>query len=139
MDNKDYANLLIELESRMIEMENREKEWMFQVRDLKKDIKSLITLSESIQRAKHSIIKQLENNEFLAVANVRKSECFIYFQAVSKLDYLWEKQLAILGESRDFQHDMQQYLEFVIRRSLSDETVFIWIEVFVKRCSELEI
>lgn len=134
MDHKDYAILLIELESRMIEMENREKEWMFRSRDLKKDIKSsLVTLSESIYRAEDNITKQLENNEVLAVANVRKSECDIYMQVASKLENLWEKRLPICRELRDFQHKMQQYLAFVIQHSLSDDIAFIWIEVFVYR------
>ena len=131
MDNEDLAILLIELESRMIEMENREKDWMFQSRKLKKDLKSsLVTLTDSIHEAKHDILKQLENNEVLAVANVRKSECDIYFQAGLKLDTLWEKRLPICEESRDFQRKMQQYLAFVIQHSLSDDIAFIWIEVF---------
>nr|CAH0101481.1 unnamed protein product [Daphnia galeata] len=129
MDNEDLAILLIELESRMIEMENREKDWMFQSRKLKKDLKSsLVTLTDSIHEAKHDILKQLENNEVLAVANVRKSECDIYFQAGLKLDTLWEKRLPICEESRDFQRKMQQYLAFVIQHSLSDDIAFIWIE-----------
>jgi hypothetical protein len=38
--------------------------------------------------------------------------------------------LPIRGEPQDFQYKMQEYLAFVIRHLLSDEIVFIWIEVF---------
>lgn len=139
MENRDYANLLIELESRMIEMETREKEWMFQSRDLKKDFKSsLATLTKSIHRAEDAIKKQLEKNEILAVANVRKSECDIYFQAMFKLERLWKKRLPICGEPLNFQRKMQQYLTFVIRHALSDEILIIWIEVFFFTLSELK-
>ncbi|EFX81805.1 hypothetical protein DAPPUDRAFT_241969 [Daphnia pulex] len=128
MNKKDYANLLIELESRMIEMENREKEWIS--RHLKRDIKSsLAKLMKSIHRAEDDIMKQLENNKTLAMANVRKSECDIHFQTVFKLESLWEKRLPIRGEPQDFQYKMQEYLAFVIRHLLSDEIVFIWIEI----------
>lgn len=138
MKNKDYANLLIELESRMIEMENREKEWIS--RHLKRDIKSsLAKLTKSIHRAEDDIMKQLENNETLAMANVRKSECDIHFQTVFKLESLWEKRLPIRGEPQDFQYKMQEYLAFVIRHLLSDEIVFIWIEVFVFSFALLEL
>ncbi len=139
MDNKDYANLLIELESRMIEMENREKEWISR-RHLKRDIKSsLAKLTKSIHKAEKAIMKQLENNAILAVANVRKSVCDIHFQTVFKLESLWKKRLPIRGEPQNFQYKMQEYLSFVIRHSLSDEIVFIWLEVFFFSFALLEL